>query len=230
MAKLDKAEFPNNGYTSNLITTTLSANRTLTLPNKTDTIATLGDIGGEIGRGTPTALAPTSPTIGDYWISPAGSNPYADKWNWILRGGITDWWSDCVHAEITMRDIYISNNWAFGVNIPIYVTDRVFVEHTTYVFTNTTGSSHTASFHWKVFGGMLSGANSFVKVSAVDLGNSIGMANNGTRRLESTTGWLVNSTCLRLGVLLEPLGGSIRGDFNTVGVTYRIRKPATLGV
>jgi len=229
MAKLDKAEFTNSGFSSSLVTSTLSANRTLTLPNRTDTIATLSDVGNDVGKGSTSALVPTSPSIGDYWISPAGSNAYADKWHYCTRGGVTDWWSDCVHAETTMRDIYISSQWSFGVNIPIYVADRVFVEHTTFVFTNTSTGTHTTSLFWHVYGGMLNGAGGFVQSAATNLGNSQGLAVNGTRRLESTVGWLVNSTCLRLGVYLLPTG-SVRCDFNTVGVTYRIRKPTTLGV
>lgn len=229
MAKLDKAEFTNSGFSSSLVTSTLSANRTLTLPNRTDTIATLSDVANDVGKGSTSALVPTSPSIGDYWISPGGSNPYSDKWSYCTRGGVTDWWSDCIHSEMAMREIYISTPFATGVTIPIYSADRIYVEQTVMVFTNTSTGTHGVNLFWNVYGGMLNGAGSFVQISATNLGNSQGLAVNGTRRLESTVGWLVNSTCLRLGVYLEPTG-SVRTDFNTIGVTFRVRKPATLGV
>lgn len=233
MAKLDKAEFTNSGFSSSLVTSTLSANRTLTLPDKTDTIATLSDISGgggnDVGTGSTSALVPTSPSIGDYWISPAGSNPYSDKWHYCTRGGVTDWWSDCIHSETSMRDIYISSPYATGVTIPIYSANRIYVEHTVIVFTNTSAGEHSNILFWNVYGGMLNGAGSFVKISTTNLGDSKGLFVGSARRLESTVGWLVNSTCLRLGVYLEPTG-SVRTDFNNIGITFRVRKPTTLGV
>lgn len=231
MAKIDSLELINNGFSNRLDTESLTGDRSLILPNKDGVIATLGDIttvsGEDIGYGTTTPFVPLNPSIGDFWKSPPGSNPYADEWYYCERGGITDWWSAIVHAEATLRDIYVSSPYTFGVNVPIYSGNQIYVEQTTYVFA-ATGAAHTTSLYWNVYSGYHAGSGSFLYNSSAYLGNSQNMNVNSTRRLESVVGWVIPQTCLRLGIYLAPVG-SVRSDFNTVGVNYRIRKPPALG-
>lgn len=228
MAIFDTLELLKNSFTTKIAPAGLSGNRTLNLPDKDGTLAVTSDI-REQGKGSTSSLVPTNPAIGDYWISPPGSNVYADVWMYCDRGGVADWWSAMTHAETTYRDIYISSGYAFGVNVPIYSANQIYIEATTLVAT-ATGAAHSTTLYWQVYAGYVAGTGTSTSIATALLGDTKSLAVNASRRLESNVGWLLPATCLRLGVYLLPFGGSVRGDFCTVGVNYRVRKPASLGI